>query len=203
MKKLSSKSILKDLRDGQKIEPGTMIGDYFVDLKDFKKAKEIYDAECFVKDFIEKNGNKAFISERLRNGFIGNLVFTEDGSSFIQSRRGKPFGTVVALKTDNDIIIGMSYIDPEDANSGNNSPVVGLAIALKRAIDGKDAGYKRADERWIKSKARTQVKHFEKRALAYFHPEVYSYSKGTNPVVYEDYDAIHKRRELILGSEKK
>ncbi len=178
---------------------------------DIKNAKEqenleyanlVVTAENYVKDYIAKNGTKGFIAERLRDGFIGELVHADNGASYIQAVRGKPFGTVVAIKTEDDIVLGMSYMDPEDANKSH--PIVGLYIALKRAVDGLNAGYKRAEKRYIKSRAHRQIEHFEKRALAFFHPDVYSYSRGQEgkKVVYEDYDIIHKRRAMILGEGK-
>ena len=163
-------------------------------------AQFVIKSENFVKSFIEKNGTKSFISERLRAGYIGEIVHADNGASYIQSIRGKPFGTVVAVKADKNVVLGMSYIDPEDINKGH--PIVGLYIALKRAIEGLESGKIKAGERYIKSRARKQIQHFEKRALAYFHPDTYSYSRGTNPVEYEDYEAIHKRRAMILGEGK-
>ena len=196
LKVRSADSMIAALRNGKEI----------TDIKNDKEQKNlefaqlVIKSENFVKSFIEKNGTKAFISERLRAGYIGEIVHADNGASYIQSVRGKPFGTVVAVKTDKDIVLGMSYMDPEDINRGH--PIVGLYIALKRAIDGLEAGKVRAEERYIKSRARRQIQHFEKRALAYFHPDTYSYSRGTNPVKYEGYEEIHKRRAMILGEGK-
>lgn len=196
LKVRSADSMITALRNGKEI----------TDIRNDKEQKNlefaqlVIKSEDFVKNFIEKNGTKAFISERLRAGYIGEIVHAENGASYIQSIRGKPYGTVVAVKTDKDIVLGMSYMDPEDINRGH--PIVGLYIALKRAIDGLEAGKVRAEERYIKSRARRQIQHFEKRALAYFHPDTYSYSRGTNPVKYEGYEEIHKRRAMILGEGK-
>ena len=196
LKVRSADSMIDALRNGKEI----------TDIKNDKEQKNlefaqlVIKSENFVKSFIEKNGTKAFISERLRSGYIGEIVHADNGASYIQSVRGKPFGTVVAVKTDKNVVLGMSYMDPEDANKGH--PIVGLYIALKRAIDGLESGKVKAEERYIKSRARKQIQHFEKRALAYFHPDTYSYSRGTNPVKYEDYEEIHKRRAMILGEDK-
>lgn len=163
----------------------------------FAVANYIFDAEKFVNDYIKKNGTKSFISERLRNGFIGELVHCENGTSYIQSIRGKPFGTVVAIPTKDNVVLGMSYLDPEDMEK--DYPILGLYIALKRALDGLKENKIGAEKRYIKSKARKQIIHFEKRAKAFFHPDVYSYSRGSNPVHYDNYDEIHQRRKLVLG----
>ena len=163
----------------------------------FEYALLIDKAENYVNNFIKTNGTKAFLAERLRDGFIGELVHTNNGTSYIQSVRGRPYGTIVALKTDDDIVVGISYLDPEDMNKGH--PIVGQYLALKRAEEGLAAGAIRTNGRYIKARAHKQIEHFEKRALAYFHPEKYSHSRGTDPVVYENFDEIHKRRAMILG----
>lgn len=170
--------------------------DWVVDKPKYEAAELVIEATKFVSDYREKNGTKAYLAERLRNGYIGELRH-ENGVEFIQSIRGKPYGTVVAIPTENDIVVGMSYMDPEDANSAH--PIVGLYIALKRALDGKKDGKVKAEKRFIKSRARKQIEHFEKRCLAFFHPEEFSYSRGKNPVTYENYDEIHARRAKILG----
>jgi len=187
--------MIKELRNGKEI-----LDVNGKEQENYEYAQLVVKAEKFVKEYIEKNGTKAFISERLRNGFIGDLVHTEAGTTYIQSVRGKPYGTVVAIKSGDDIVLGMSYMDAEDANKAH--PIVGLYIALKRAIDEAKEGKIRAESKYIKSRARKQIQHFEKRALAYFHPDTYSYSRGTNPVEYENYDEIHKRRAMILGEGK-
>lgn len=192
----SAHSMLKILRSGGEV---TNIQNT-KEQENLEYANLVIKAENFVKDYIEKNGTKGFIAERLRNGFIGNLVYTDNGTSYIQSVRGKPYGTVVALKNGEDIVLGMSYVDPEDINKGH--PIIGLYIALKRAIDGLKEGKIRAEAKYIKSRSRKQIEHFEKRALAYFHPDKYSHSRGSDPVKYEDYNEIHKRRAMILGEGK-
>lgn len=163
----------------------------------FEIAKLINEAEVFVNDYVKKNGTKSFISERLRNGFIGELIYCEDGTSYIQSIRGKPFGTIVAIPTNNNVVLGMSYLDSEDMEKAY--PIIGLYIALKRALKRLEKNETGAEKRCIKSKAKKQIIHFEKRALAFFHPDIYSYSRGSNPVHYDNYDEIHQRRKFILG----
>lgn len=192
----SVRSMLKVLRSGGEV---TNIQNA-KEQENLEYANLVIKAEDFVKDYIEKNGTKGFIAERLRNGFIGNLVYTDNGTSYIQSVRGKPFGTVVAIRTSNDIVIGTSYLDSEDQNKP--FPIVGLYLALTRAIKALDEGFERTGKCFIKSRARKQIEHFEKRALAYFHPEVYSYSRGQEgkKVVYENYDIIKARREAVLNA---
>ena len=103
----------------------------------------------------------------------------------------------MAIPTKDNVVLGMSYLDPEDMEK--SYPILGLYIALKRALDGAKEDKVGAEKIHIKSKARKQISHFEKRAKAFFHPDVYSYSRGSNPVHYDNYDEIHQRRKLILG----
>ena len=162
----------------------------------YMKAKQIIDAEEFVNGY-KKAGGK-FIAERLRDGFIGMEVSTNIGTKYIQSIRGKPFGTVVSIPTkDNDVVLGMSYIDVD--NEKYPTAIVGLAMALKRAIEGYEHEKHGVEQRNVRSRARKQIEHFYKRSLAYFVPEIYSRTRGTNPVIYDNYEEIHARRKLILG----
>lgn len=160
-------------------------------------ARLIVDSREYIDGYVKAGGK--YICERLRPGFIGDIVYIPGGASYIQKERGRPFGTIVAIPDGNgEVVIGFSYIDEEDRNSA--SPSVGLAIALKRAVEGKNAGKVGYSKRWVKnSAAKTQAIHFLKRAKAYFNPEKYSYSRGSEPVVYENYDEIHARRKAILG----
>ena len=190
--------ILKELRKGEKVK--SKLGDYVVADKELKTAKLIYEAEVFVENYRKEHGTKSYLCERLRDGFIGNLITATNGNSYIQSVRGKPYGTVVSIPTETDIVLGMAYIDPEDQVIGH--PIVGCYLALKRALEGKENGKVRAEERYVKNKARKQIEHFEKRSLAFFHPDIFSHSRGSNPVVYPNYDEIHARRAMILGEGK-
>ena len=49
---------------------------------------------------------------------------------------------------------------------------------------------------------RKQLERFILRAKAYFYPEIYSFSRGENPVSYPNYEEIHRRQLLILGEDK-
>lgn len=197
----SADKLLTELRNGNEhLAVGEKIGKYVICKEELEKACLVREAELFVENYRKEHGTKAYLCERLRDGFIGNLVTDINGNSYIQSVRGKPYGTVVAIPTKDDIAIGMSYVDPEDKSFGH--PIVGCYLALKRAIENKEAGKTRADERWIKNKAKKQIDHFEKRSLAFFWPDRYSYSRGTEPVKYPDYDIIHERRAKILGENK-
>lgn len=161
-------------------------------------AKEVLAADEYVKNFIKENGTKAFLTERLRDHYIGEIV--KSGNTVnIQAVRGKPYGTVVAVPNGKgDIVCGLTYMSTEDINSP--FPILGVAKALKRALEGRDAGKTRAEISSSREKAKAQIQHFENRALAYFYPEKYSYTKGSEPI--NTYDAeLQKRRLMIMGDE--
>lgn len=194
--------------------------------------KEVFEAVTLtakaiteMKGIVNKDGNgnvevgkSKFVSERLRLGYIGADV-TCDRGIFIQTERGKPYGTAVALPTEYEqdgkkvpgVVIGYSIIDARDAKYA--TPIVGLYLAYKYALEGKEAGkhgfecpmvFKNGAKKSMDANTKAQLTHFEKRALAYFHPDVYSYSRGEadKKVVYENYDLIHSRQLAILGPEK-
>ena len=155
-------------------------------------------------------GKSVFISERLRPGYIGAEIASVHGV-LLQTERGKPYGTAVAVPTDDSVCIGYSFIDERDLKYA--TPIVGLYIAYKRAIEGRDNGKKGFEnpvvlpdgtKHNLDANTKAQLTHFEKRALAYFHPDVYSYSRGQEgkKVVYDNYDKIHQRQIAILGEEK-
>ena len=155
-------------------------------------------------------GKSTFVSERLRPGYIGAEIPSDRGI-FLQTERGKPYGTAVAVPTEDAVCIGYSFIDERDSRYA--TPIVGLYIAYKRAIEGRDNGKKGFENPTVlpdgskhnlDSNTKAQLIHFEKRALAYFHPDVYSYSRGQEgkKVVYDNYDKIHSRQIAILGEDK-
>lgn len=155
-------------------------------------------------------GNAKFISERLRLGYIGMEIKTNCGK-FLQLERGKPYGTCVAVKSGNDVSIGYSFINERDEKYA--TPIVGLFIAYQRALEGaanKKHGFEypihlaNGELRQMDSNTFAQLTHFEKRAKAYFHPDVYSFTRGQDgkKVVYDNYDEIHARQLAILGPKK-
>lgn len=187
---LTEEQLLKDVNQWYEIAPG-----------DFEYAKDILTAEEFVKDYINDNGTKAFISERLRDGYIGKEI-NENGKVSIQSERGMPFGTVVAIPTsdpDNPVAFGYSYMSSYERMRGLSYPVLGQALALKRAIAARDGKTDVNAPNGTRPKAKDQVEHFQKRAKAFFYPDIYSYSRGQEgkKVVYDDWDGIHERIKIV------
>lgn len=185
--------VVKALRKGE------VLGNASVEQLEF--ARKVLDAEEFMNNYIKENGTKSFVSERLRDGYIGKE--TKQGSgTVIQSVRGKPYGTIIAIPTkgvdgSDSIVTGISYLDNED----RSFPVLGQYIALKRALDGKKDKKIFSEIKYVKPKARLQITRFEKRALIYFYPDKYSYTRGSDPI--SCYDAeLQKRRLFIMGEEE-
>lgn len=135
------------------------------------------EAENYIKNF-----KYTFISERLRNGYIGKKVTCSDGTEFTQTSRGAPFGTVVAYY-DSDkekVFYGISRINEAEEDP---TPIVGLAIALRNA-----ARY--SQESITANKVKDQTEHFMIRALRYFEPELYSHSRGKHPIEVENFSQV-------------
>lgn len=196
---------------------GKLVLDADFNNEEIKEAiRTTAEAYKFMEAYVNEDGTgncgdekSYFISERLRKGYVGAEITTSDGI-LLQTERGKPYGTAVAIPTDDEnVVIGYSFVGKDEKYS---IPVVGLYLAYKRAVEGKDAGkhgfenpYVVNDESFsLDSNTKQQLKHFEKRALAYFFPEIYSYSRGQKDkkVVYDNYDKIHARQIAILGKEK-
>lgn len=203
-KRYPIKCIIKNLRRNHYLTEEQLKkqlnGTYEVVSSDFEYAKDVLTAEEFVRDFIKNNGTKAFISERLRDGYIGKEL-NENGKVIIQAERGKPFGTVVAIPTSdpvNPIALGFSYMSTYERLRGISYPVLGQAIALKRALDVRDKKTKATDV-GVRPNSKDQTEHFTKRALAYFYPDIYSYSRGQEgiKVVYDDWEEIHERIKIV------
>lgn len=167
------------------------------------------EAQKFVDEYRKEHGNNSFISLRIRNGYIGK----ELSSGNLQLTRGKPRGTMVAIKgKNNDVVIGLTYLSKDD----KDIPIVGIAEALKDAIKAKEILNEMTEDikkenfplRSLKYTSRLKIlknkndldlaSFFETRAKCYFYPDVYSYSKGFNKLEYPNYEKVHKNRERAL-----
>lgn len=196
---------------------GSLVLDANFNDDEVKEAiKTTAEAYKFMEAYVNEDGTgncgdekSYFISERLRSGYVGAEIVTNNGI-LLQTERGKPYGTAVAIPTDDEnVVIGYSFVGKDEKYS---IPVVGLYLAYKRAVEGKEAGKHGFESPYtvngetfsLDSNTKQQLKHFEKRALAYFFPEIYSYSRGQKDkkVVYDNYDKIHARQIAILGKEK-
>jgi hypothetical protein len=163
------KEIVKKVREN----PNLSLSELGCTQYDYTFAKEVIQSELFVENY-KANGNK-YLCARLRPGFIGNEISLDDGTSYIQSRRGRPYGSIVAIPNEKGTVtLGISYLKDEPRN--HPYPIIGLARALK------DAVYRRCNNLegfpQIKNNENSQIEYFYNRALSYFNPEKYSYSRG-------------------------
>ena len=139
----------------------------------------------YVENFKKENGNNSFISIRIRNGYIGK----ELGLNKLQLVRSEPRGTMVAIKDgDKGVSIGWTYKAKED----DDVPIIGIAKALKEAVQGTD------DKEPKNKNDKDLLEFFSTRAFCYFFPEEYSYSRGKNKLEYKNYDKIHENRARAL-----
>lgn len=159
---------------------------------DTSLPKEVYDAVVEIveaREYMAKN-EKKYISERLRTAYIGEDCFTADGTQYIAMNRGKPTGTLVAIldeETD-EIKIGVSLISKDEKYA---TPIVGLKKAMEKIDSPVIFG--------LDGHERKQLERFKLRAKAYFMPETFSFSRGTDPVSYPNYEKIHARQLMIKG----
>lgn len=160
---------------------------------DVKDAVMLYvDAYSYMLKF-EETGEK-YVSERLRKNYIGELVSDTKGNKCIATTRGKPTGTIIAMPDgEGGLKFGVSHVSTTEKYE---SPIVGLFLAI-RDVTSEDEVLKT-----LSPHEKKQFERFKLRSMAYFYPDKYSYSRGTDPVVYPNYEEIHKRQVLILGEEK-
>ena len=164
-------------------------------------SKEVKDAirELIIAYlYLDKCGIK-HVTERLRPGFIG--METKDTYTVTQQvSRGAPYGTLVSIPGLNGkSTVGISYYDEIGRFA---TPIRSEYIALKKALLNKERGINGTDKESLRKEAKSQFEHFYKRSLAYWNPEKYSYSRGTEPVEYENFDKIHENQTKILGEQK-
>lgn len=148
--------------------------------------------------YLDKCGIK-HVTERLRPGFIG--METKDTYTVTQQvSRGAPYCTLVSIPGLNGkSTVGISYYDEIGRFA---TPIRSEYIALKKALLNKERGINGTDKESLRKESKSQFEHFYKRSLAYWNPDKYSYSRGTEPVEYENFDKIHENQTKILGEQK-
>lgn len=164
-------------------------------------SKEVKDAirELIIAYlYLDKCGIK-HVTERLRPGFIGMEIKGKYTVTH-QVVRGAPYGTMVSIPGLNGkSTVGISYYDEIGRFA---TPIRSEYIALKRALLNKERGINGTDKESLRKESKSQFEHFYKRSLAYWNPDKYSYSRGTEPVDYENFDKIHENQTKILGEQK-
>ena len=148
--------------------------------------------------YLEKCGIK-HVTERLRPGFIG--METKDTYTVTQQvSRGAPYGTLVSIPGLNGkSTVGISYYDEIGRFA---TPICSEYLALKKALQNKKNGINGTDKESLRKESKAQFEHFYKRSLAYWNPDKYSYSRGSEPIEYENFENIHKNQIKILGEQK-
>lgn len=153
------------------------------------------------RKFITAVTEKEKISvDTFRYGFIGKAFTDEHGSEFVQTRRGKPYGYVAAVMDENKkIYAGYTFLSKDETFE---HPVIGQAIALRKAIENRKEGITfeqlldRANQGtsrnvYLNGEAVSMFRHYYDRVRRYFLPEVYSFSRGSDPILDPNYADIH------------
>ena len=131
------------------------------------------------------------LTERLRENPVGAII-NVNGVNTIATNRGIPHGFVAAVSDGENVYVGVSYPNKDEKYI---IPQVGAAVALERALAAKEK--KDPTIPSVKNQDKKQITHFVKRAMAYFMPDKYSFSRGKTPVDYFD-EKLHER-QVMLG----
>ena len=161
--------------------------------EELKVINEIIQSYEYVKHYEKEEGK--ILCERLRNSYIGEKVYTIDGTSYISTMRGRPTGTIVAVKKDDKILFGYSILSNDTEHP---TPIVGEYLALQKLQEYEDGKYPRG----LDEHEKKQFDHFKLRAKCFFFPETYSHSKGLNPIVYPNYERIHSTQIALKNLRK-
>lgn len=167
-------------------------------------AEELYiNAKLLIesRQLLEKaRGVEKYCVDTFRHGYIGKKVTDMNGSEFVQTRRGRPYGYLAAvLDNDDKVYVGYTFISENELFP---HPVIGQAIALKNALanrgnsiscemilDGSFQG--KAINSYLNSESKMMLQHFYDRSRRYFLPEVYSFSRGLEPLQDPNFVDIH------------
>lgn len=150
--------------------------------------------------YIDKK-NVPYKVEKLRDGFVGQVT-TQNKLVTQQVSRGDPYGAVVSVPDGKGgIAIGASYFNLDEEDPTMIIPIIGERMALERALDNLALGRDGLKESTHKV-SKAQIEHFYKRSLAYWNPDKYSFSRGSEPVQIDNFDEIHEAQTRILGEKK-
>lgn len=163
----------------------------------YKIVSDTILATIYIEKFAPKH-----VTERVRNGYVGKEII-KDGVTYYQHEKGQPFGSLVSISDEKGgVSIGVDILSKSD----NVTPRI---LSEYRAVRDAENRLKehgggvyiyRKDE--PEHEINTQLDHFYMRSLAYWNPEKYSYSRGSVPVNYKNFDKIHEFQEKVLGKSK-
>lgn len=167
-------------------------------------AFRLHDSRQFIQNIKEQ---RPILPEYIREGYIGKLCYDMNGTEYLQTSRGMPYGSMVSIynKERNKVYIGYSFLDEEEMFPHR---LIGQAFALKKALENEmddidieqiiNKQFNDTSTRniYLDGNAREQLNHFKDRSYRFFNPEKYA-SAGTDPIVSKDFDKI-KAIQLAL-----
>lgn len=164
----------------------------------YEQATKLIESRLFI-DEIRKN--RKISVDTFRYGFIGKTVTDENGSEFVQTKRGRPYGYLAAVQDEatKTIYVGYTFLSKEEKFE---HPMIGQAIALKKALENEKDGItfeqllKRSNQgtsrnTYINGEAVSMFSHYYDRVRRYFQPETYSFSRGSDPILDPKFAGIH------------
>lgn len=156
-----------------------------------KAAVQLHRSRNILDEMI-KDSNFKYCTEPIRRGFVGKKIFDRDGTIYVQACRGPIIGYLAAVKgdtKDNPVFYGMSFISQDERYPHK---LIGQVLAIEDAVNKKSGQVdKDKIKKNLNSEVQSQLNHFEKRSLAYFYPEQYSFSRGPKKGIDDVYDEIH------------
>ncbi len=171
-------------------------------LYDDNTFKQLYEA---AKSLVHFREYAAEVKEKyqtnvdtFRKGYIGKKASDDFGSEFVQVKRGRPYGYMASIFKDGKIYLGYVMIDPSEKFTHD---MIGQGIALERAernladgitIEGILSGKAHGGiNQYLDSESKTTLQYYYNRVRRYFMPDVYSYSRGTEPIKDPKFADIH------------
>ena len=173
---------------------------------DVNALKEAAEALSKARKFItEVSSKEKFITDTFRIGFVGKSISDQFGTEYIQTSRGRPYGTLAAVYDEETgkIYAGFTYLSDDEKFPHS---VIGQAIALDRALENRRNGIDIESidgQPWLKASDKLQWKHFKQRTYRYFKPEKFSFSRGSEPIMVQNFDDVHIWQYLILAQKSK
>ena len=162
----------------------------------FRAANELIESRKYLEDV--RRAQKICV-DTFRYGYIGKIVTDMYGSEFTQTRRGRPYGYIAAIQDGDKLYVGYTLLSDKEKFP---HPVIGQALALRNAFTNKGNGitFDKVLERstqgnginpYLNGESASMLKHFYDRARRYFFPDIYSFSRGSDPIKDPKFTGIH------------